>query len=69
MAKTRLTHEEAAELRRLNTELVNALQRVTDALHTEAPGHALEGEALARVEAAEKTVAAIQDRIKAIRHG
>jgi hypothetical protein len=69
MAKPVITIEEVAELRRLDAELLNALKRVSGAMQTEQPGHSLEGEALARVDAARKTVAEIKRRIKEIRGG
>jgi hypothetical protein len=66
MAKTSFTPEQKAELHLLRAELTAELDRAMAAIDSEVPGHALEGEALARLESAEKTIAAIRKRIKEI---
>jgi hypothetical protein len=66
MAKITFTPEHRAELHQLRMQLVGELDRAMAAIDAEVPGHGLEGEALARLEAAEKTIAAIRKRIKEI---
>jgi hypothetical protein len=69
MAKTIFTPAHKAELYKLRAELVAELDRAMAAIDSEVPGHSLEGEALARLEAAEKTIAAIRKRIREIPAG
>jgi hypothetical protein len=66
MAELPFTPEHKAELRRLHAELTAELIRAMAAIDSEVPGHSLEGEALARLESVEKTIAAIRRRIKEI---
>ncbi len=66
MAKITFTPEHRAELHRLRIQLIAELDRAMAAIDSEVPGQSLEGEALARLEAAEKTIAAIRKRIKEI---
>ncbi len=66
MAKITFTPEHRAELHRLRIQLIAELDRAMAAIDGEVPGQSLEGEALARLEAAEKTIAAIRKRIKKI---
>jgi hypothetical protein len=66
MAKSFITPAEAKELTRLYQELGVADQRALDALQTDPPGHALEGETLARLAAADKAVGEIMKEIRAI---
>jgi hypothetical protein len=69
MAKTAFTPEQKAELHRLRAELTAELDRAMAALDSEVPGHSLEGEAFARLEAAEKTIDAIRKRVREIQAG
>ena len=64
MAKTFISSEEAAELRRLYTELPVASQRAAATLRTE--GQPLEGDALKRLLAEEARVRDIVRRIRQI---
>jgi hypothetical protein len=66
MAKIMFTPDHRAELHRLRLQLIAELDRAMAAIDGDVPGHSLEGEALARLEAAEKTIAAIRKRIKEI---
>jgi hypothetical protein len=66
MAKITFTPEHRAELHLLRMQLIAELDRAMAAIDSEVPGQSLEGEALARLEAAEKTITAIRKRIKEI---
>ena len=66
MARSVISPEEGAELKRLYADLPEAYKRAAAALRTDPPGHVLEGEALKRFMAEEAKVAAIVRRIKEI---